>query len=133
MSIVSRALVRFSLAAGFVVCSAAAGEHHGAVQFAGLPVPGAIVTAVQGGKKLTTVTAASGAYSFPDLADGQWSVQVEMLCFAPLKRDVTAGPGEEAPVFDLKLLPMEEIRAIAPLPMPESAPVAASRPVSATA
>ena len=59
----------------------AASEHHGIVKFGGLPVPGATVTAVQGEKKLVAVTDQQGAYSFADLADGVWNLQVEMLCF----------------------------------------------------
>ena len=39
------------------------------------------------------VTDQMGVYSFPDLAEGTWSVQVEMQGFAPLKQDVTVAAG----------------------------------------
>ena len=61
-----------------------ASEYHGQVTFNDLPIPGVTVTATQGSKKVSTVTDIQGAYSFPDLADGNWSIQLEMLGFAPL-------------------------------------------------
>ena len=65
-----------------------ASEHHGQVTFGGLPVPGVAVTATQGDNKVTAITDGMGTYSFPDLADGTWSVQVEMSGFTTLKQDV---------------------------------------------
>ena len=41
-----------------------ASEHHGVVKFAGLPVPGATVTATMGDKKMVAVTGPQGVYSF---------------------------------------------------------------------
>ena len=58
------------------------------VKFGGLPVPGATVTATRGDKKIASITDAQGAYSFPDLQDGKWSLEVGMLGFSPLKADV---------------------------------------------
>src|ERR1035441_7405267 len=65
-----------------------ASEHHGVVKFGGLAVPGATVTATQGDKKQVAITDPRGVYTFPDLADGVWNLQVEMLCFATLKNEV---------------------------------------------
>src|SRR5436190_13213760 len=59
------------------VLGLAAAEHHGLVKFAGLPVPGATITATQGDQKFVAISDLQGAYSFPDLADGVWSMQVE--------------------------------------------------------
>ena len=59
-------------------------EHHGQVKFGGLPLPGATVTATMGDKKLVAVTDPQGFYSFPDLADGTWTLDIEMLCFVSL-------------------------------------------------
>jgi uncharacterized GH25 family protein len=56
-----------------------AAEHHGQVAFGGLPLPGATVTAIQGGRNFTAVTDQQGLYSFPDLPDGVWTIRVEML------------------------------------------------------
>ena len=104
--------------AGVLVLPMFASEHHGTVRFAGLPLPGATVTASQGAQRVGTVTGMNGAYSFPDLADGVWNLQVDMLCFASAKQDVTVGGASEAPVIDLKLLTVDEIRAISPAPAP---------------
>ncbi len=83
-----------------------AGEHHGNVKSAGLPVPGATVTASQGGKKLLTTTDEQGAYSFPDLEDGTWTIAVEMPGFSNLSRAVNIA-ASEIPPFDLRLSPAQ--------------------------
>src|SRR5580693_4883407 len=75
----------------FVTSVLAASEHHGEVKFGGLPIPGATVTAMQGDKKLVTISDSQGMYSFPDLPEGAWSFEIEMLCFVPIKQDVTIG------------------------------------------
>lgn len=90
-----------------------AAEHHGSVTFGGLPVPGATVTASRDGKTQTVTTDAQGNYSFADLADGVWSIEVNMLAFAPLKRDVTVSAGAAAESWELKLLSLDEIKAAA--------------------
>ena len=93
---------------------APASEHHGIVKFAGLPVPGATITATMGDKKLVAVTDPQGVYSFPDLPDGVWNLQVEMLCFSTLKNEVAIAPNSPSPEWELKLLPFDEIKASAP-------------------
>src|ERR1035438_3412323 len=54
----------------------AAGEHRGVVKLGTLPVPGAVVTARQGDKMVTALTDLQGAYVFPDLADGRWTIKI---------------------------------------------------------
>ena len=122
--------LRYVIAASLTVFALAAAEHHGQVKFGGLPLPGATVTAVQGEKKLDAVTDQQGAYTFPDLPDGVWSIQVEMLCFSPLKREVTIAPGASPEAdWELKLLPIDEIKAAAGPARP--APPAPAAQVSA--
>jgi hypothetical protein len=100
-----------------------AAEHHGQVMFGGLPVPGVTVTAIQGDKQLVTVTDAQGLYTFPELQDGVWTLQVEMLCFSPSKQEVTVAAGAPALEWELKLLQFNEINAIkSPPAMPASQP-----------
>ncbi len=70
----------------------AAAEHHGTVTFSGLPVPGAAVTATQGNAKLTTTTDATGAYRFPDLPTGEWTLRVDMQLFQSQTRPLAASP-----------------------------------------
>ena len=116
------------LSLAFVPLGAA--EHHGVVKFGGLPVPGASVTVTQGHQRLTAISNQQGAYSFPDLADGLWTIQVEMLCFAPFKREVwvaSSGPGVE---WELKVLPLAEIAADRHVAAPLSTTAAAGRTAS---
>jgi trimeric autotransporter adhesin len=86
-------------------------ENHGTVTLGGLPVPGVIVTATQGERKVTAMTDGMGTYSFPDLVDGTWTVQVEMSGFTTLKQDVTVGPDAAASKFELKIKPLSDIQA----------------------
>src|ERR1019366_6227519 len=95
-----------------------ASEHHGVVKFGGLAVPGATVTTTQGDKKQVAITDPRGVYTFADLADGVWNLQVEMLCFATLKNEVAIAPNAPSPEWELKLLPLDEIKAAAPPPAP---------------
>ena len=76
------------LAAWIAVAGLSAAEHHGTVKSGGLPVPGASVTAIKGDKKLYTTTDENGRYSFADLADGAWTIEVEMLGFAKVSNEV---------------------------------------------
>src|SRR5580765_2346981 len=98
-----------------------ASEHRGVVKFGGLPVPGATITASQGEKKYVAVTDQQGAYTFADLPDGVWNLQVEMLCFATLKQEVAIAPNAPSPEWELKMLPFDEIKASAPAPAPAPA------------
>jgi hypothetical protein len=123
--------LRFGVIACLAVMGLAATEHKGVVVFGGLPLPGATVTASQGEKKVTAVTDAQGLYSFADLADGVWSMQVEMLCFAPSKREIAVGPGAPPAEWDMKMLPFDEIKAAAPPPPPSAAPTPAAGAPSA--
>ena len=98
--------IRRSIAILFAAHLLCAGEHRGVVKLGTLPVPGATVTARQGEKTFTALTDTQGAYLFPDLADGKWTVQVEMRGFAPLEREVQS-PG--AAEWNLTILPMAKI------------------------
>jgi len=118
----------YAALAWLAVSGLVAAEHHGQVNFNGLPVPGATVTATAGGKKLVAVTDQQGAYSFPDLADGVWTIQVEMLCFAPIKQDVAVAPDAPVPVWELKVLSLEEIHATAAQPTAGQPAAAAAQP-----
>ncbi len=84
-----------------VLCFAAlllsSAEQHGQVKFGGLPLPGATVTATQGDKTITAITDLDGVYTFPDLADGAWSIEVDMLGFETQKREVTIAAGAPEP------------------------------------
>ena len=95
---------------------ASASEYHGQVTFGGLPVPGATVTATRGNDKLVATTDQQGIFSFPDLADGSWTVTVEMQCFATIRQDVAIVPSAPTTpvVWELQLLPLDAINTQTP-------------------
>ena len=77
----------------------AASEHRGQVNFGGLPVPGATVTATQGDKQFTAITDERGVYVFPNLDDGEWTFRVEMRGFAIETRQVVIDSDAPSPVW----------------------------------
>ncbi len=107
--------------------AAFASESHGRVLFNGLPVPGATVTATQGAKKVAVTTDLSGNYSFPDLSDGTWTIEVQMLCFEPLKQEIAVSPSAEPTKLELKLMTTAQMLAIAAAPEPAAPPVLSAR------
>ncbi len=100
----------------------AAADHYGQVSFAGLPVPGATITASQGDKQIVTSTDQQGIYKLPDLADGVWTIRIEMLGFSTITQDVMLAPDSPPSMWELTLRPFEEIareippRAVQPAP-----------------
>jgi hypothetical protein len=118
---------RLLLAACLASMSLSASESHGIVKSGTLPVPGATVTATQGDKKVVTTTDDTGYYSFPELADGVWTIGVEALGFVPATREIGVAEGMPGPDWDLKY---QTLDAIANPPKPEAPPVT---PATATA
>ncbi len=100
-----------------VLCLSAS-EQKGSVKFGGLPVPGATVTATQGDKKVIAVTDQEGKYVLPDLADGDWTVEIEMQGFQTLKQDVKVAAGAEPLQFEIKMMGFDQIKSIAVAPEP---------------
>jgi trimeric autotransporter adhesin len=90
---------------------ALASEYHGRVTFGGLPVPGATIVATQGSQKIVAVSDQQGSYSFADLADGAWKIQVEMQCFLTIEQTITIAPNVTAGAWELKLLSLDQIMA----------------------
>ena len=113
--------------------SPATSERHGRVVFGGLPLPGVTVTASAGDKKFVALTNQQGGYSFPDLPDGVWTIEVEMLCFVPIKQDVTLGADAGIPDWELKLLPFDQIKAAAGPQQEPPVSVAISAPATPAA
>ncbi len=90
---------------------AVAAEHHGQVVFHDMPVPGATVIASDGIKRFNTTTDQQGRYSFANLTDGSWTIEVTMTGFAKTEREVAVAPNAQLAKWELKLLPLTEIRA----------------------
>ena len=122
--------LRFLLA--FLAISALnAAEQHGEVKFSGQPVPGATVIATQGDQRFAVITDLDGKYSFPNLADGVWTIEVEMPGFETMKRQVTVSASTPAAEFDLKMLALDQIKAAELKPetsKPAPAPAAPEKP-----
>jgi hypothetical protein len=81
-----------------------AAEYHGTVKTGSLPLPGATVTASQGEKTLVTSTDDRGVFRFAELADGVWNIEVRMLGFEKLSREVGVAAGAPAPEWQVKFL-----------------------------
>ncbi len=114
------------MAACIAVTGLMASEHHGVVKSAGQPVPGATVTAINGDKKISTTTDENGVYAFPNLDDGVWTIQIDMLGFAKATKEVGVAPEAPSPIWDLKPMTLAEVRAsLTPAATP-AAPAAAS-------
>jgi hypothetical protein len=86
-----------------------ASEYHGHITFGGLPVPGATIKATRDGKTLVAVSDQQGSYSFTDLADGTWRIEVEMQCFSTIEETVTIAPNAPQATWELKLLSLDQI------------------------
>src|SRR5580704_6572552 len=125
--------IRYCMAASLSVLALLASEYHGQVKFGGLPVPGATVTATQNDKRFATVTDEQGSYSFADLPDGTWAVQVDMLGFATLKQDINVTSNAPATDWDLKMLGLDEIHAQVQAPPPALAATPLTTPPAANA
>ena len=95
----------------------------GQITFGGLPVPGATIIATQGTKTISVTSDEGGVFRFDDLPDGQWKIQVKMLCFETIEADVTIAPKMPAAKYELKLLPADQLKALATAaPPPPPAP-----------
>jgi len=90
---------------------ASASEYHGRISYGGVPVPGVTITASRGGNESVTVTDQDGSYSFPDLADGTWTIEIAMTGFAMTRQDVTISPNMPTGRWELKPLSLDQIRA----------------------
>ncbi len=81
----------FLLLAGLSGCACLfAAQHNGTVRAADQFIPGATVTARQGGAKLVTYTDDGGRYQL-DLTPGKWEIQIQMLGFRTLQAEVDGG------------------------------------------
>ncbi len=102
-------------------------EYRGRVTFGGLPVPGATIKATRDGKTLITISDQQGGYSFSDLADGPWKIQIEMQCFSSIEQTVTIAPNVPGQTWELKLLSLDQIMAEAKAIKTETKPVLNTR------
>ncbi len=116
--------LRYGAIAALAVVLVSATEHHGQVKFGGLPVPGATVTATQADKTFTAITDPQGAYSFPDLSDGTWTIQIEMPGFAAFHQEVQVARDAPGSEWNLTMLHLNEMHGVAAPASPPAAPQA---------
>jgi len=110
-----------------------AAEYRGDVKSGGFPLPGATVTATQGDKKIVAASDRQGVYSFADLPDGTWQLVAEKPGFTTVKQDITQGSGLPGAPIEMKMLPLEQIEAVAaPSVVMGPAPAVGSETTSAT-
>jgi hypothetical protein len=105
-----------ALACLAIASLAHAAEQHGQITFNGLPVPGATITATQGTQKFTAISDQQGNYSFPDLPDGSWKLEVQMSFFSTAAQTVTVAPPSPGMInpgikWELKMLPLDQVLA----------------------
>lgn len=102
---------------------AQASEYHGRVTFGGLPLPGATIKATRDNQSIVAISDLQGDYSFPDLSDGVWKIDVEMQCFSTIEQTVTIAPSMPPSVWELKPLTLDQMMAEAKKVKAEVAPV----------
>jgi hypothetical protein len=120
--------MRFLLVALFLLAPGLsfAVEHAGTVRAADQFIPGATVTARQGGAKLTTYTDENGRYAF-DLTPGDWEIEIKMFGFKTLTGTVSVKEGFTSKDWTLEMpRPGEPVDA----PKPAAAAPATPKPAS---
>ncbi|HEX3702022.1 MAG TPA: carboxypeptidase-like regulatory domain-containing protein, partial [Vicinamibacterales bacterium] len=98
-----------------------ASQHAGQVTIGTVPVPGATVTASQGDTQVVASTDENGVYTFGDLADGVWTLRIEMVGFVTVTQDVTVAPDSPPAMWQLTLRPFADIAQASASP-PSSTP-----------
>ncbi len=117
----------------------------GSVRAADQLIPGATVTARQGGAKVVAYTDADGRYSL-DLSPGIWTIEISSFGFRPISQEVTITSADSSREWTLEmpragepgsasnpLKPGEEAKPSAPAAANPATPAAATSPVAATA
>jgi Carboxypeptidase regulatory-like domain len=102
----------------------AADTHTGQIHFGEVPLPGAVVRAVQGERSVQTVSDLEGRYAFQDLGAGAWTIQVEMSGFETARREWMGGTDVAVVQWDLKMLPLADMKAKPSAGFPNTPPTA---------
>ncbi|MGH9558802.1 MAG: carboxypeptidase-like regulatory domain-containing protein, partial [Bryobacteraceae bacterium] len=87
------------------ICSAQTDAVSGVVKSEGQAIPGAIVRATQGGRSLTTLTDANGAFRLEGMGAGAgaWSVEVDMFGFDRARKEIQVAANPTKIDFNLQL------------------------------
>lgn len=71
---------------------------------------------------MAAITDLLGVYTFPDLADGVWTLEIVMTGFAPVSQQVKIAGGAAPAVWELKLLPLDQVKAAIQSAQPPATP-----------
>jgi len=108
-------------------------EHSGSVRAADQFIPGATVTARNGGAKIVAYTDENGRYAL-DLTPGDWEIEVSMFGFLPAKAHIVVGPNPSSKDWTLEVPRYGEGPPVIPSPAPAPAAAAtATAPASSAA
>jgi hypothetical protein len=111
-----------------------ASDYFGRVTFNGLPVPGVTVTATHGDAKASATTDGDGIYHLADLAEGLWTLTIELFGFATITREITVPTKEDPPPDALSVRSFDELtRALPPARTFDSVDVPGKEPVDVIA
>ncbi|MGH9238095.1 MAG: carboxypeptidase-like regulatory domain-containing protein, partial [Vicinamibacterales bacterium] len=92
-----------------------ASDYFGQVTFNGLPVPGATVTATKGETKALATTDGEGIYHLAALADGLWTLTIELFGFDTITREIEVPTKDDPPPDALSVRSYDELtRALPP-------------------
>ncbi len=105
----ARALIGFAL---LVCLGLPLRAQSGAVKFGNQPVPGATITAVQGGQRVTVTTDPSGHYELPPLAKGAWTIEASNFGFQTAKKEITVADAPLKVDFSLQLAESQMARRL---------------------
>ena len=106
-----------------------ASPYRSVVTFGRLPLSGATITVTRGTRVLSADSDQAGAFSFDDLTDGEWTLDIAMQCFSPIHAEITIAPDMPAAGWELRLLPTEQITVGAqPVILLSHAPAAPAEP-----
>src|SRR2546422_1059754 len=72
---------------------------------------------------MAIITDWQGAYVFPDLPGGTWTISVQMSGFSEIQKEISVAPDAPGLEFELKMLPLEAMNAHS-----MNAPVATTQP-----
>jgi trimeric autotransporter adhesin len=103
-----------AIVAGIVLAASAdpptgASELSGRVRFSGVAVPGAVVSATQGDRIVSTVTDDAGTFRFASLEDGAWQLRIEMRGFVTVAHEVPLPYSGPPLAWDLTMQSYAEI------------------------
>jgi hypothetical protein len=90
-----------------------ASAYSGLVTFGYFCVPGATISVTHDGKKFTAISDEAGRFRFDYLPDGQWTIEISLQCFATIREEVKVAPNRAPCKWELKLLPLDELTALA--------------------